>query len=63
MELHFVHFKASYGTFDNALTKSDGLAVLGVLFELSSKDNPDLEPLIAALPEIVTAGEHNRPGV
>jgi len=53
MELHFVHFKASYGTLTDAIPQSDGLAVLGVMFELSDNDNPNLKPLIDIIPSIV----------
>ncbi|KAF4528484.1 hypothetical protein B566_EDAN013031, partial [Ephemera danica] len=32
LELHVVHYKTEYGTPTNALTKPDGLAVVGYLF-------------------------------
>jgi len=53
MEMHFVHFKAAYGSVANAITHSDGLAVLGVMFELSDNDNPNMKPLIDVIPSIV----------
>ena len=34
MEVHIVHFNAEYGTIENAVTESDGLMVLGALFEV-----------------------------
>jgi hypothetical protein len=35
LEAHFVHFKSEYNDATTALTKSDGVAVLGVLFVVS----------------------------
>lgn len=34
LEIHLIHFKSLYGTFGNALTKSDGLLVIATLFEV-----------------------------
>ena len=34
LELHIVMYKEEYGNFDNATHHSDGLAVLGVLYEV-----------------------------
>ena len=34
-EIHFVHFNTKYGTLGNAVTKSDGLAVLGVMVQVN----------------------------
>ncbi len=31
MEMHLVHYKQSYGSFDKAVNKADGLVVIGVL--------------------------------
>ena len=56
MEMHFVHFKKMYGDIGNSLSKPDGLAVLGVFFELQEHENPDLEPLISALKDIQNPG-------
>lgn len=33
-ELHLVHYKKNYGTFAEATTHDDGLAVLGVLIQV-----------------------------
>jgi len=51
LEMHIVHTKEGYsiGGTPDALAVSDGLAVLGVFFELSDDDNEDLAPLIDAL--------------
>jgi Eukaryotic-type carbonic anhydrase len=48
-EMHLVHFNAKYGTYENALNHSDGLAVLGVFLEVI--DPPLLPPFaLIALP-------------
>ena len=56
MELHLVHYKASYGSVAEALKYSDGLAVLGVLFQISFTDNAALAPLISKLANITEPG-------
>jgi len=55
MELHLVHFKAAYGDIKTAIGKPDGLAVLGVMFEISRTDNPSFTPLVNALTRVQTA--------
>lgn len=55
MELHMVHYKASYGTLGQAVQRRDGLAVLGVMLEVSTSDNPALAPLATALVNITEA--------
>jgi len=46
-ELHFVHFNTKYGTIGNAVDKSDGLAVLGVMvLARGNVDNPAFQQLI-----------------
>jgi len=56
MEMHLVHYKKDYGDIRGALGKKDGLAVLGVMFEISQTDNPAFTPLVNALKEIKEAG-------
>jgi hypothetical protein len=34
MEMHLVHYKQSYGSFDEAVNKADGLVVIGALFSV-----------------------------
>ncbi|KAL5021223.1 hypothetical protein ScPMuIL_000378 [Solemya velum] len=52
-ELHLVHWNADrYPTFKEAVDKEDGLAVLGVLFKVSSKDNASLDPICKSLQNI-----------
>lgn len=57
MELHLVHYKGAYGTLGEAVKMRDGLAVLGVMLEVSNTDNPALSPLAAALRNITESGE------
>jgi len=56
MEMHFVHYKKDYGDLGGAVGKEDGLAVLGVMFEISQTDNPAYTPLVNALQQIQQAG-------
>ena len=35
-EMHLVHYNKNYGTLADAVTKSDGLAVIGVMIEVAS---------------------------
>ena len=56
MELHLVHFKSNYGNVERALQFPDGVAVLAILFEVSSTDNPALAPLVNELPNIAMPG-------
>jgi len=54
MELHLVHYKNKYGNLNEAINHSDGLAVLGIMFVISTDDNPNLKPLIDTIPNILT---------
>ncbi|CAL4091117.1 unnamed protein product [Meganyctiphanes norvegica] len=56
LEMHIVNYKASYGNLGTAVQKPDGLAVLGVMFEVSNTDNAALTPLVNALANITDAG-------
>jgi len=56
LELHLVHYKRQYGTLANAIQFSDGLAVLGMMFEVSTEANPALAPLISKLSSITSNG-------
>ncbi|XP_046449479.1 putative carbonic anhydrase 3 isoform X3 [Daphnia pulex] len=38
-ELHMVHYNSKYGTFSEALSNEDGLAVFGIMIELQPRDN------------------------
>ncbi|XP_045125786.1 carbonic anhydrase 2-like [Portunus trituberculatus] len=52
LEIHLVHWKTSYGSVSESLNFGDGLAVLGIMAEISQKDNPKLQPIIDALANI-----------
>ncbi|CAL4062774.1 unnamed protein product [Meganyctiphanes norvegica] len=56
LEMHIVNYKASYGNLGTAVQKPDGLAVLGVMYEVSDTDNAALTPLVNALANITDAG-------
>ena len=53
-----VHFKSEYGSLGEAVKQSDGLAVLGVMFEVSQMDNTVLSPIIDAFSQITEAGNY-----
>ncbi|XP_015115602.1 carbonic anhydrase 2-like [Diachasma alloeum] len=44
LEMHMVHWKRAYGSFEKALRHSDGLAVVGVFFEIDD-DHDRVAPL------------------
>lgn len=47
MEVHFVNYNTKYGGLVNAMVESDGLAVLGFWFEISTTDNPNYNALLS----------------
>jgi len=52
LELHLVHYRMIHGSTARAADKAEGIAVLGVMFEISTEDNPTLAPLITAMGSI-----------
>ncbi|XP_012529632.1 carbonic anhydrase [Monomorium pharaonis] len=48
LELHLVHYNRKYGNISVAAQYEDGIAVVAVLFELSTGDNLDLLPIVEA---------------
>ncbi|XP_048729997.2 carbonic anhydrase-like [Ostrea edulis] len=52
MELHIVTYNSSYADLNTALPQSDGLAVLGFFFQISSSDNPNFAPIVSGLSSI-----------
>ncbi|KAK3090265.1 hypothetical protein FSP39_010505 [Pinctada imbricata] len=52
IELHIVNYNSKYQRIEDALTRDDGLAVLGYFFEISSTDNPKLAPFIDHLTDV-----------
>merc|ERR1711983_70834 len=51
-EVHLVHFNKKYGTIGEAVSKSDGLAVLGFFYELSSTDNGNLVSMLDVVDQV-----------
>lgn len=45
LEVHLVHYASEYKTLQNALNFEDGIAVLGVFYDLSPDDDIEFEPL------------------
>ncbi|XP_076435005.1 uncharacterized protein LOC143274907 [Babylonia areolata] len=58
LEMHVVNYAEKYGTLKDAMEKEDGLAVLGVLFQISKQDNLAFEPLADALQYIHKLDEY-----
>lgn len=52
IEMHIVNWNTKFASIGDAATKPEGLAVLGILFEVSEVDNPDLEPIVKVLMEV-----------
>lgn len=44
LEMHMVHYKKNYGSVSEALKHEDGLAVIGILFEVTRKPPDSLGP-------------------
>lgn len=55
LELHFVHYNLKYPNLTSAVFEKDGLAVLGVFFEISGSDNEKLNPMLDHVTKIVNA--------
>jgi len=55
LEVHFVHYNSKYTNVGEALNKTDGLAVLGLFFEISDDDNEALAPVVDKLTSVVDA--------
>jgi len=55
LELHLVHYNARYADISEAVGHEDGLAVVGILFQLSREDNPSLGPLLDTVPKLTSA--------
>jgi len=57
LEIHLVHWRESLGNFSNAASVSGGLAIIGVLLEVSAEDNPAFDGLVNSLDYITFNGE------
>lgn len=53
LELHMVHHDARFASLNDALASKTGVAVLGVLFHVSTKDNEALENILNGVSEVV----------
>ncbi|XP_018325518.1 carbonic anhydrase 2-like [Agrilus planipennis] len=51
-ELHAVHYDVKYGNVDNAITHENGVAVFAILFEISSEDNENFNPIMPVIDEV-----------
>ncbi|XP_010723590.2 carbonic anhydrase 9-like isoform X2 [Meleagris gallopavo] len=56
-ELHVVHYNTKYKNFTAALTKPDGLAVLGVFLEVGPRENPYYQQILEHLHSIQGKGD------
>merc|ERR1719341_2135134 len=55
MEMNLVHYKSEYKNVSVAVSHSDGLAVLAILFKVSPKDNKALAPILKSLKKVQEA--------
>lgn len=56
-EIHVVHYNMEYGSIDQAINQSGGLAVLAAFIEEGADDNADYEHLLTHLEEVKEGGE------
>ncbi|CAG2107370.1 unnamed protein product [Medioppia subpectinata] len=56
MEMHIVHYNKKYDNISEAGTHPDGLAVLGVMFEITRKANPHLDAIIEGVKAVKVEG-------
>ncbi|CAL7938940.1 unnamed protein product [Xylocopa violacea] len=52
MEMHIVHRNKAYSNFSDALNYKNGLAVLGIFFQLQEEDNKSLYPIVKNLMDV-----------
>lgn len=58
-EIHFVHYNSKYGSISEAVTHSDGLAVIGVFVEVGASDNASFAPLVDGLASVAAEGQES----
>lgn len=56
VEMHMIHYKGEYGSFDAALQNNDGIAVVVVFFQVTDEANPTLEFLVNRLRDVKVEG-------
>jgi len=54
MEMHLVHWNQKYGTFANSTSQVDGLAVIGVLFQVTRKSNLEFNSIVEGVRKVST---------
>lgn len=52
LELHYVHFNSKYGNITNAVNKPDGLAVIGVMYDVSLLASSHRFQYLSMLPRV-----------
>lgn len=57
LELHMVHHDVRFATLSDALASKNGVAVLGILFHVSTLANENLENILKAVEEVVDTTE------
>lgn len=56
MEIHFVHYNGIHQDLTSAVNATNGLAVLGFLFQIQNADNPNLNFLVNSLTHVENGG-------
>lgn len=56
--MHIVSWNTKYESMEEAKLHSDGLAVLALLFKLSTYNNTVLDPIINAIPYVKDPGRY-----
>jgi carbonic anhydrase len=60
MELHVVHYNTAYGNLRDAVNKTDGLAVLGFMYELADEHNSNYSAIVNNLIKVASYSVSNR---
>ena len=59
LQMHIVNWNSDkYRSLGEAAVEPEGLAVLGIMFEVTKEDNPILEPLINVLLQVRDPGKY-----
>lgn len=56
-EMHLVHYNRRYGSLTEAVNYPDGLAIIGVMIEVSDTDNENFKAIVDNLPLIAADGD------
>jgi len=60
LEVHWVHYNTKYQNIGEAISHKDGLAVLGVFYQLSQQENTHLKPVIDDLANAKAPGSKSK---